>query len=217
MTKYWNWKLFRDTVAIAAEEKALSKEQLFEELASKLHISARVVKAYQAPGSKGPSSARASEMLQEYFGVSFTIYDPEAEQLRNHLSGTERLPVCSDFSKGHILEALNIIRRFLYCDHILEDDGFFELVFAVAEHTPAIPNSFNAKIMDFVENNLKPLVFDTDNAFSSCRVGTGHEDENGVFVVEDSDAFFTAMVAVYDKTCKEFQRLTEELSPVLTQ
>ena len=216
MKSTWDWEKFGSACSIASNIRNISKEELFQMLSEKLHLSPRAIKGYQTPNCKGPSADRA-RILKEYFGTDVFQNDAEASQLIRHLTDSDDLPTCSDFSKKHILESLTLIRRHLYSNRVLDENTYYDLLVSLEEHTPAIPEAIAAKINSFVEEQLKPLIFDTDNVFSVCRQVDGHEDENGVFVVEDSNAFFGAMFAVLDETIKEFRHLEAELSPILTQ
>ena len=216
MKSTWDWEKFGSACSIASNIRNISKEELFQMLSEKLHLSPRAIKGYQTPDSKGPSADRA-QILEDFFGTGFFQNDAEALQLIQHLTSVENLPACSDFSKTHILETLTQIRRYVYSGRLLNEDYYYHLMMSIEEHTPAIPEVIKAKINGFVEIHLRPLVFDTDNVFSACRKVDGHEDENGVFVVEDTKAFWGAMFAVLDETIKEFRNLEAELSPILTQ
>lgn len=214
MNATWNYQLFKKTVALAADSRNISKEQLFEELAEALNISARSVKDFQTPKGR-PSSDRAKK-LEEIFGINFVVRDDEAEQLVQHLSGAEKAPEqYSDFVKFHIMSSATAILRFIR-NRDFTEDTYYSLRHSLEENALAIPDDIVDKIEKFVKQNIDPLVLDPDNAFAVCREGTGHE-EAGIFVVDDETAFIAALCSILDDIEEKFKLLVQELSPILTR
>ena len=197
MEKTWNAALFRKAVSLAAEEGGISRAELYARLADLLNLSSRSIQSFAQPQSKGPSADRA-EKLRQYFGVDFYIKDAEAVMLSKRLSGS----ICSDFEREHLLACRNLIRKYINRWSFCDDVGRYQLMAALEDHLPILPESARMGIVKYVADTLAPLAERIDEALSHA----GAETEDGHVSFERPEEFFRIIFQVTSDALDELDR-----------
>lgn len=197
MEKRWNATLFRKAISLAAEEGGISRTELYARLADLLNLSSRSIQSFAQPQSKGPSSDCA-EKLRQYFGVDFYFRDAEAVMLSKRLSGS----ICSDFEREHLLACRNLIRKYINRWSFCDDVGRYELMDALEDHLPVLPESARMSIEKYFADILTPLAERVDEALSHA----GTETEGGHVSFERPEEFFRIIFQVISHALDELDR-----------
>lgn len=91
-----------------------------------------------------------------------------------------------------------------------EDERLLELKDTLRLFALVTPPSATEKINQFISKNLDSITY-TD-FFESCRNGTGHYNEDGVFIIENETGFFEAYFKILENLYQEFWMLADELT-----
>lgn len=126
----------------------------------------------------------------------------------------------SDFTKKNIMKCFNRMLKCVERRNLGNEEVYLKMCIAIQKRQVALPKDIYKKMNDFVEQNLKPIVYDRDYWKVLDKEEWGSYDENGEFQLKNKEAG-AEQCKMYEKMVYTIQdKVTEfgmkELYPVLT-
>ena len=189
---------------VFAGEPVSSKEEIYERISKEVNKSYDTVRKWGNSKSNGPGDPKDIYKLEELFGIS----------LREEASKTSEL-LCSDCTKDSIRNAYSIIKAYINSETPEEEESFFEMRNSIDNIKIAIPAPLFEQIQEFINTNLRPMVYDYLTVFSEeFSEEFGEWGEDGTFCIKEPDTKgrFIKMLEVHFRKILEIEKKFDDFA-----
>jgi len=169
-------------------QKVTTKEQIYEALGNELGYSAETVKSWGRPTSNGPTENDVIAQIEKILGVSENELGRRTDKIMN-VTKSKNQGTISDFNKKIIYDCYNEMKEYLHSDDVESEDRFSKMYNNILKCEIAIPAELFKKIKLFIDSNLAPIIYESDETFKSCYTeDIGSFNKDGVFCPHDEES-----------------------------
>lgn len=196
-----------------------SKEQLYVLIGEEVHVERDTAKGWTRNESKGPGENSQIESIERFLGLP--VGELGRREERPKMKKETKNVKLTDFSKKAIMHCYILMKEYIRCDQVEEEERFLTMLFEIEKQRIAIPDAIYQKIQDAIDEFLTPIVYETQATFSNCFTEEIGHYEDGAWHIKDEEAArksvinFTVRLVEIERSIDDFAM--EQLYPLLVE